>query len=345
MKKILAFLFLGLGVICIALAYVIYHGTPNGAAVDVIIPSGASNKQVSNILAEQKVILYPQVFKTLLRYTGGKQKVRAGEFKFQTGMSLADALNTLYYKEPVLHLVTFPEGLTFRNYAQMLAQQGLVQEEKFLQMVQDPKVVARYGFQSPTLEGFLFPDTYNFSKVDGEEKIIQQMVQRFKQKFQEPYTSEMIQKGWTLERLVTLASIVEKETGAAEERPIISSVFHNRLKKKMRLQSDPTTIYGIPNFNGNITKADLLKDTPYNTYTIPELPPGAIANPGLDSLVAALRPGDSPYLYFVSNNNGHHLFSETYSQHNQSVDTFQKKKKGRTPRNLTEKKSHAKKRH
>ena len=189
----------------------------------------------------------------------------------------------------------------------------------------DPKTAERFNLSTPSLEGFLYPDTYSFSRIDAEEKIVERMVGRFFEKFTNEYREELKANGWTLEKLVTLASIVEKETGVGDERGLVSSVFHNRLKKRMRLQSDPTTIYGIRDFNGNITKADLQRYTPYNTYVIPGLPPGPIANPGLASLMAALRPTQSDFLYFVSNNQGSHFFSKTYGQHAGHVNKFQKR--------------------
>jgi len=304
--------------------YVLLRGGADGEAKEVLIPRGASLGVVAQILSDQQIIEHPEYFKYLLTLTQGSKRVRAGEFRFRTHSRMIDALNTLYREEPIVHSVTLPEGWTARQYAEILSKAGLVDAKRFTQIALSPESAAKYSFQAPTLEGFLFPDTYAFSKVDGEEKIIETMVRRFKQKFVGDFAAEMKNKGWSLERLVTLASIIEKETGVGGERAQVSSVFHNRMKKRMRLQSDPTTIYGIANFNGNLTRADLQRHSPYNTYTIPELPPGAISNPGMDSLVAALRPATTPYLYFVGNNQGEHVFSETYQQHARYVNELQK---------------------
>lgn len=314
-----------------AFFYFFLHTNGETETSDVIIQRGMSLTQVANTLHKNGIIQYPKLFKHVLSFTQGSSKVRAGEFRFKRGMSLKHALFVLYEGEPIVHQVTIPEGWTLRQIAALLASSQLVEEKKFLDLTLSSNTAKQYQFAAPSLEGYLFPDTYAFSRIDGEEKIIERMVQRFRQKFANEFASEIQSKGWTLERLVTLASIIEKETGSQGERELISSVFHNRLKKKMRLQSDPTTIYGIENFNGNLTKADLQRFTPYNTYTINELPPGAIANPGYDSLVAALRPATTNYLFFVANNQGGHLFSETYSKHAKLVNDYQKSP---TARNL-----------
>lgn len=328
MGKFFARLFaLGFLVIIIAgagIGYVLFHGSTDGELKEVLIPRGSSLGLVSQILTEKGIIHQPKLFKYLLSVTQGASRVRAGEFRFQVNSRMIDALNTLYRQDPVVHSVTLPEGWTVRQYAEILQTAGLVEAPRFLKLTLTPEAAAKYNFKSPSLEGYLFPDTYAFSKIDGEEKIVDTLVKRFRQKFATEYTGEILQKGWTLERLVTLASIIEKETGVGGERGKVSSVFHNRMKKHMRLQSDPTTIYGIENFNGNLTRADLQRPSPYNTYTIAELPPGAICNPGLEALVAGLRPLDTPYLYFVGNNRGEHVFSETYQQHARYVNDLQK---------------------
>ncbi len=329
MSKLLSkIFFLGLFLLLVGglgAGYFLFKGSSNGETKEVIIPRGASLGVVAQTLADQGIISHAKVLKYLLNVTQGTQRVRAGEFRFHLGMSFIGALNALYRDEPIIHSVTLPEGWTVKQYAEILQKAGLIESEKFLKIALSQEGAKKFNLKSPSLEGFLFPDTYTFSKVDGEERIVETLVKRFRQKFGNDYQAEIQSKGWTLERLVTLASIVEKETGVGGERAKVASVFHNRMKKRMRLQSDPTTIYGIANFNGNLTRADLQRYTPYNTYTIPELPPGPISNPGLEALVGALRPMDTKYLYFVGNNKGEHIFSETLSQHNHAVDTYQKK--------------------
>ncbi len=305
------------------LAYSLFTSSiESNETVDVLIPRKSTIAQVAEILEKQNIIKNRKLFKYVLRFTGGNKKVRAGEFRFQVGMSPFQALRVLYQDEAILHPVTIPEGWTVRQIAEAVAKEHLADPNKFISIALSPVTAEKYGFKAPSLEGFLFPDTYHFSIIDGEEKIIETMVQRFQTKIA-PLKAAIAAKGWTLEQIVTLASIVEKETGNPSERPIISSVFHNRLKKRMRLQSDPTTIYGISNFNGNITKKDLQTPTPYNTYTISGLPPGAIASPGEDAIKAAITPAVTEYFYFVSNNNGSHIFSKTYGEHSRHVNSTQ----------------------
>jgi UPF0755 protein len=200
------------------------------------------------------------------------------------------------------------------------------------------------GFQQnalpPTLEGYLYPDTYFFNKTISPEDMTRQMVRKFFSVWSKEFDTRATQLGMTRHQVVTLASIVEKETGAPNERPMISSVFHNRLKKHMRLQSDPTTIYGIwKRYKGNIHKRDLLESTPYNTYTVAALPVGPISNPGVEAIRAALHPAESPYLFFVSHNDGTHEFTKTFGEHTAAVKRFQldpKAREGKSWRDLNQ---------
>lgn len=295
----------------------------------VLIPRGIAVGKVATLLQNEGVISNPFWFKVYVISTGGNRRLRAGEYAFRTNMSAFSAVLTLYFSEPIEHPITVPEGWNARQIAVILAAKRLVDPAKFIQIVLSRKSAEKYRLKSPTLEGFLFPDTYAFSRIDGEERIVDRMVQRFFAKVDQNLIANAQRKGMSLEQLVTLASIIEKETGVPTERNLISSVFHNRLTKRMRLQSDPTTIYGIPNFNGNLTKRDLLTKTAYNTYAIYGLPPGAIASPGLASLHATVNPANSTYLYFVANNQGGHIFASTYEEHARNVDYYQKRRASR----------------
>jgi UPF0755 protein len=284
---------------------------------------------VGALLQEQGVLSSPFLFKIFILATGGNRRIKAGEYLFKTEMGPLNAAMVLYYSAPLEHAVTIPPGWNSRQIAQILASQRLVDPEKFLSLVLSSQNAAKYKISAPSLEGFLYPDTYTFSRIDGEERILDRMVQHFFSKVDKSVIQRAKAKGLTLEELVTLASIIEKETGVPTERNLISSVFHNRLKKKMRLQSDPTTIYGIADFDGNLTKKHLLTHTPYNTYKIAGLPPGAIASPGLAAIEAAIDPSESGYLYFVANNQGSHLFSETYAEHARKVYEYQQRRASR----------------
>jgi UPF0755 protein len=313
------------GLVALATAgYFVLEGSSAGAEKDVLIPRGATIGKIAERLKREGVISRPGLFKLLLRMTNGEHRVRAGEFRFRLAMRPMDALYTLYEGEPIVHPLTVPEGWNVRQIGEIVERQGLGDGKKFIELGLSPQMAAKYKINAPSLEGFLFPDTYHFSRIDGEDRILDTMVRRFLSKFTDDYRKRAEAMGFTLVQLVTLASIIEKETGVANERKLISAVFHNRLKKKMRLQSDPTTIYGIQNFDGNLTKAHLLTTTPYNTYKIAGLPPGPIANPGWDALVAALEPAPEEYLFFVANGQGTHLFSKTYREHNDYVTRYQK---------------------
>lgn len=304
-------------------AALLYQGRTDGVVTDVIIPRGSSLAKVSDILKERKIIENASLFKFILRVSGGASRVRAGEFRFREHMRTIDALFVLYQDEPIVYHVTVPEGWTIRQIADLLAAQNLVNPRRFIELTTTKTSAVRFNLPAPSLEGFLYPDTYDFSKIDGEDRIVERMVQRFQQVYDRELKTLAAEKQMSLLDLVTFASIVEKETGNPSERELVASVFHNRLKKRMRLQSDPTTIYGIPNFNGNLTRADLLRFSPYNTYVIYGLPPGPIASPGLAAMKATLLPAKTDYLYFVANGQGKHLFSESYEKHSRFVNTYQ----------------------
>lgn len=296
-----------------------------GESVDIVIPRGTTIGNVARVLSEQKVIRFPGLFKRVLQLSSGSKGVRAGEYRFHRSMSYIGALTVLYFDEPIVHPVTIPEGWTVRQIAAALASEQLVDEGHFIELALDPTAASKFQLKSPTLEGFLYPDTYTFSKIDGAERILERMVQRLLSKLDTDLRNRARVMNLPIEKWVTLASIIEKETGSAGERELISSVFHNRLKKGMRLQSDPTTIYGISNFDGNLKRKHLLERTPYNTYAIYGLPPGPIASPGIAALRAALYPADTKYLYFVANNRGGHIFAETLVQHNNNVEEYQRR--------------------
>jgi len=240
-------------------------------------------------------------------------------------------LNILTKGIVITHSITIPEGFTIKQIAQLLDQNGITNGDEFLRLAKEPEIVKRYGISAPSLEGYLYPDTYKFASHLPPWRIIHTMVMRFKQ-VTSPLRERARQKGMKFEDVITLASIVEKETALDSERPIIASVFLNRLKRGIRLESDPTTIYGIENFDGNLKKSDLTRRTPYNTYVIKGLPPGPISNPGLKSIEAVLNPADTDYLYFVSKNDGSHYFSRTLQEHNRAVYRYQKRSKRRRPK-------------
>jgi UPF0755 protein len=237
--------------------------------------------------------------------------------------------------------VTIREGENMYEIAADVESKGLAPKARLLALCRDARFIASLGLKppyGPSLEGFLFPDTYFLNRTMAPEDILRQMVHRFQQAWTPQDEERATQLGFNQLQAITLASIIEKETGSPKERPLISSVFNNRLRKKMKLQSDPTTIYGMwERFDGNIHKADLLTPSSYNTYTLPGLPVGPISNPGRDSIEAALNPPPTNYLYFVSHNDGTSEFTATLEEHNRAVRRFQldpKAREGKSWRDL-----------
>ena len=304
--------------------YIALFIPPGHSAAPVVVEfeAGASFKQITKTLKEKGLIRDLKAFSLLATLRGSMKKVQAGEYEFNAAMLPGSILEKLEKGLVIRHQVTIPEGYNNREIAELLEKKSLSQKEKFLDKASDRAFLSAIGVDATTAEGFLFPDTYHFPKGMSEEVIIKKMVSRFREAsaYDEARAGAV---GLSLKEVVTLASIVEKETGDASERPRIARVFLNRLKKGIPLQSDPTVIYGIKDFNGNLTRKDLFTKTPYNTYQRRGLPPGPIANPGADSIRAVLYPEEGPYLYFVSRNDGTHYFSRTLSEHNRAVYKYQ----------------------
>ena len=256
-------------------------------------------------------------------------RLKTGEYQLSPGQSTREILETLSQGRVRTHSIVIPEGLRATEIADRLEAAGLADRDAFLAVVFDSDSPERLGVEGTSLEGYLFPDTYRFARGLPPQEIAKSMVGEFLRVYRdlEPTTNGM---AFSMLEEVTLASIVEKETGVAAERPLIAAVFLNRLKRGMRLETDPTVIYGIEEFDGNLRRVHL-KDAsnPYNTYKIRGLPPGPIANPGRDALWAIRHPADSPYLYFVSRNDGTHVFSQTYAEHEAAVDRFQRRRRRR----------------
>ena len=290
----------------------------------VLVGKGASFRTVALTLEKDGLIRDAGGFSFVAKFFGAYKKIRAGEYELSPSMTPVAILDALIKGKVKRYQVTIPEGYNIRDAATAIVATGLVDEKELVEKAMDARFAASLGIDGATLEGYLFPDTYHFERGQTVEDMLLMMVGRFKKVFEAEFAGEAKQKGFTMRKLITLASIIEKETGAASERPAISAVFQNRLKKRIRLQSDPTVIYGIKDFDGNLTKRHLQTKTPYNTYTKFGLPPGPIANPGKDSIRAALNPAKEEYLYFVSKNNGTHYFSKSLREHNNAVNTYQR---------------------
>jgi UPF0755 protein len=289
----------------------------------ISVSPGEKLNSITEDLYNQHLINFPIKFKIAARIQGFDRKIIAGEYAFSASMAPLKILESLEHGIIFLHRLTIPEGYTLQQIADKVDEAGFCSKADFLAVATDPQFAAEMQIPADTCEGYLFPDTYFFSKDTPPKLMIASMIKHFHKKFGPAWEARAQQLGMTIHEIVTLASIIEKEAGQDIERPIISSVFHNRLKKSMRLESDPTVIYGMKDFNGDITKKDLTEHTPYNTYVISGLPPGPIANPGIKSLKAALFPEDTNYLFFVSRKDGTHEFSSNLTDHNLAIQKYQ----------------------
>jgi UPF0755 protein len=305
-------------------AYVTYalpQGSPSAA--EVRVDPGESFATVVRKLRQEKVIANEKLFSLWARFTGVEKKIHWGLYRFETPLPPREVLNRMVLGKGVFLSVTIPEGFTLKEIADLLATLQIADKDKFLAVATDPELLASLGLQNKGIEGYLFPDTYHFTPGTPERDIVMAMTEQFRRVF----TPLLARQNDGIElrphEIITLASMIEKETGIEAERPLVAAVFYNRLQRHMPLQSDPTVIYGLKDFNGRLTRKDLQDPSAYNTYRISALPPGPICNPSLSSIKAALHPADVPFLYFVSKNDGSHLFSETLEAHNQAVKTYQ----------------------
>jgi UPF0755 protein len=293
----------------------------------VEIPHGSTFSATADMLERAGLIRHKREFYLLALLMDAPEHIKPGEYDLSSSMTPVAVLDKLVQGKVKGYFVFIPEGYTLRQIASRLENEGLADRESFVSLASDSSLLSALGIKGKSAEGYLFPDTYRFDKSMGEEGIIRFMVKQFRKGI----TPEILERAdklhLTLDEVVTLASIIEKEGGPQEERPLVSAVFHNRLKRGMRLQSDPTVIYGIVDFDGNLRRSDLRKKTPYNTYRIKGLPPGPICNPGMEAIKAALYPAPVDFLYFVSKNNGSHQFSSNLKDHNAAVLTYQIKRR------------------
>jgi len=298
-----------------------------GPAQEFLIKPGESFARINYHLQEQGLISSAKLFYRYAKLADLLSKFKSGKYIIESNSTMLDVADTLIYGHSINKLFTVPEGKNLYEIAQMLASENITSYEDFVKVAKTQKFVKELDLPAATVEGYLFPDSYNFPPNSSVKEIIKIMVKNFKKKTEH---INFHNARLAPHDIIILASIVEKETGAGSERPTISGVFFNRLDKGMPLQSDPTTIYGIwENFNGNLTKKDLQQETPYNTYKLRGLPAGPISNPGLKAIEAILKPETHKYLYFVSHNDGTHQFSVTYEEHLKAVNSYQRNPEAR----------------
>ena len=313
-------------VVALLAAYFLFDTYPTGSWEGklVLVPKGSRLPGVIEILRKEGVLPHPMAFRALVLLTDTGRQIRYGEYVFPIPPSAFDAWRRLTRGDVVKYEVTVPPGTNLFDIARLLEGEKLVTAEVFLDTATSPAVLRRLGIPGESAEGYLFPDRYLFVKPVTPEEILETMVRQFRKKVPPDAEKRAGELGLSLHQVVTIASIIEKETGVEEEKPIVSAVIRKRLALGMPLQMDPTVIYGVKRFDGTVTRKDLRTAGPYNTYLNHGLPPGPICNPGLASLAAALNPSKTDYLYFVSKNDGSHTFSRTLPEHNRAVEQFRR---------------------
>ncbi len=290
--------------------------------VQLEIQPGTGLSKVASDLQGAGVVRSALVVKLLARWKQQGGQIQAGNYRFSNPATPGEILNRLVQGDVEKVSLTLPEGFTLQEIIVRTAEKGFGEKGRLLELAYDTDFIGSLGIEAGSLEGYLFPETYLFAPGIDEKSLLKMMVIQLQNNLDAELKKAAEKNGLNLHQWVTLASIIEKETGIVAEMPLISSVFHNRLKRNIPLQTDPTVIYGIKNFDGNITRKHLTTPTPYNTYLIRGLPPGPIASPGLAALNAAVHPAESKYLYFVARGDGGHKFSKTLKEHNVAVREY-----------------------
>jgi UPF0755 protein len=318
-----------LTVVVISLAFLRYSTSavnPRLGTKTIVISKGAGFVEITKLLHDAGLTGNRPFFWTLALSKRATQHIRAGEYELAGSMSPAQIIEKLVRGDIKFYQVTLPEDITVREVATRLAEFKLIDEKEFMALAKDRDFLASLGIEEDSIEGYLYPNTYHLDRSMNTREVMRILVRQFWKEITPEMRQRAEQMGLTLNEWLTLASIIGKESGNSEEKTLISAVFHNRLKLGMKLQSDPTAVYRVEQ-KGNLVKTVLRRhlaaDTPYNTYRIMGLPPGPIANPGIDSLRAALYPARAGYLYFVAKNDGTHQFSTTLEMHNRATSKYQ----------------------
>ena len=296
----------------------------SGSRVEVVeLGRGKTLRALAGDLQSRGIISSARLFSLYARLKGGDAQVKAGVYQFSDGMRPGEILAKMVAGEVYQRLFALPEGYSSYQVAEMLEKRGIFGKEAFLAACRDQKLLSELGIGARSAEGYLFAGSYNILPGKSEREVVREMVQR-----QKELLEECLSRGGntplTRHQILTLASMVEKEAVLPAEKPFIAAVFHNRLRMGMRLQSDPTAVYGVRAFSGKVTKSDILRPSPYNTYLIPGLPPGPIGNPGKEAIEAVLNPPSVPYIFFVARGDGSHHFTSDLTSHNGAVRKYLK---------------------
>lgn len=328
MKKAVIFSFAG-ALLSYCLYVLIQLLTPlpaPNASTEILIPKGATFRQAIQVFSEAGLIQDKNLFISVGRVSRIDRKIRAGYYSVYPGMNALDLLRVLRKGQIIEFEVSVIEGDSLVEIGDKLSEKGIISKEHFQEITADKDFLVSYKIDAPSLEGYLFPDTYKIPKGMEPKEAIGMMINKLREEYSEKLMQRTAEIGMSEREVLTLASIIEKEAATDEERPLISAVYHNRLRKKMPLQADPTAIYGVKSSREKITSEDLKRKTSYNTYVIKGLPPGPIASTSIKSIIAALYPADVQFIYFVSNNDGTHHFSVTAAEHAAAVRAYREKK-------------------
>ncbi len=322
------------------LLYAVFYG-PNdfagGGERVFTVWRGQSFGSIVDSLEHQHIVRDRALFIFVARVYGGTQKIRIGRYHLESGISNSDLYLSIregWRNDPIV--VSLPEGMRSRTIAKICSRQLGVDSLRMMTLIQDSSFAHSVGVNEPGLEGYLLPDTYRFFWQTDEKDIITRMVREFHAFYNDSLKQRAAELGWTTNQVVTLASIIEGEAVLHEERATISGVYHNRLRKGMRLEADPTIQFIIPDGPRRILYSDLKLESPYNTYRNFGLPPGPVNNPGKESIIASLYPDKNRYLFFVANGQGGHWFSATYDEHLRRVRQFRRDRRRRQAESLTQ---------
>lgn len=319
-----------LGIICFCTVliggYYLSPTTSSKEIVTITITPGSSTTTIAKRLATNNLIRSPLVFKLAARYRGIGTQLRAGTYQFSRDMPLTRILDELKKGQVEFQTFTVPEGITSKAIAELWETSGLGTAQAFMEAMQAPKLHPEYIPEGATVEGYLFPDTYKFTKGSTAETVVKMMLAESDKRWDKTLTEEAAALGFTRHQIITLASIIEREAASKSEIPQIASVFHNRLKDNWRLQADPTVLYALGDPKRLLTRDDWKFVSPYNTYLHKGLPPGPIGNPGMAAILGALRPEKTSYYYFVAIGEGKHHFSKTLAEHNRMIRQIKREK-------------------
>lgn len=290
--------------------------------IEIEIPKGSTFRQTVEILRSQNLIRDKRIFRVFGRLTGVDRRIRAGYYSLWTGMNPLEILKVLRKGRIIEYELKILEGDSLPEITSAFAKTGIISAEEFMELSKDTDLLATHNIKAPSIEGYIYPDTYFIPKGMDAEEALDIMISKMREKLTDTLNARAQELGMTENAILTLASIIEKEAVVDSERELISAVYHNRLRKKMLLQADPTAIYGVKSSKERIFLSDLRRNTAYNTYVIKGLPPGPIASPSIKSITAALYPANVTYIYFVAQDDRSHTFSETGAQHEAAVKRY-----------------------